>query len=433
MISSKDKEDKNIFKKIIKENWESFKKEYPRYENPQYNDVIDKMLKCGTELGGYTEYRCLNCGIGERKIAFSCKCMFCLSCVKVHVDEMVSRVSKMLHPGMRYRHVVLTVPEQLRPVFYKDRFKGQLLDALIKVGHKCLEDLLSDAFRKKVKIGTIIVLQTYGRSGQYNPHIHIIMTNGGIDEEKMKWKELKYVKFDTLHMKWQYYLLEMIRENVKTDEMEKMIDKLYKEYPKGFVANIDKGKVPKSSIGLAKYLAKYVASPPISVRRIIEYTGEKVTYCYNDHVTKKKKTETVDVMTFMGRMVQHILPKGFQRTRYYGLQATKSLKKWRKIIKEIIGKIKGKIKDVYEIIESKSYRERFKEGSGKDPLKCPYCGVRMVLWRIWHPEYGVIYSEEENMKRGKYEEKTNRESGNGDRGGGYTVWSTTKNVQLSLF
>jgi len=433
MLNPNEKNDTNIFKKIIGDNWENFKKEHPSYDAPQYNEVIDKMLTCGSELGGYSEYRCLNCGEGIRRIAFSCKCMFCLRCVKVHVDEFVSKVSKMMHPGMRYRHVVLTVPEQLRPIFYKDRFKGVLLDELIKVGHRCLEDLLGDVFRKKVKIGTIIVLQTYGRSGHYNPHIHIIMTNGGVDEEKMKWKELKYVKYETLHKKWQYYLLEMMRENVKTNEMEKMIKKLYKDYPAGFVANIDEGKVPKSSIGLAKYLAKYVASPPISIRRILEYTGKKVTYCYIDHMTKKKKIETVDVMTFMGRMVQHILPKGFQRTRYYGIQATKSLKKWREVIKKIVKKISEKIEDVYEVIESKTYRERFKEGSKKDPLKCPHCGETMVLWLIWHPEYGTIYSEEEKIKRGTYEKKNGeREFGDG-RNGRCAIWSTTKNIQISLF
>ena len=429
MINTKDKKDKNIFKKIIDENWENFKKKYPEYDIPQYNDVIDKMLKCGTELGGYTEYICLNCGKGERKVAFSCKCMFCLSCVKVHVDEMVSTVSEMLHPGMRYRHVVLTVPEQLRRIFYRKRFEGDLLDALIKAGHKCLEDLLSDVFRKEVKIGTIVVLQTYGRSGQYNPHLHVIMTNGGIHEDKMKWMELKYLKYEKIHKKWQYYLLKMIRKNITVKGIEKLINELNIKYPKGFVANIDDGKVPKESIGLAKYLAKYIASPPISIRRIIEYTGEKVTYYYNDHKTNAKKVETVDIMTFMGRMVQHILPKGFQRMRYYGLQATKTLKKWRKIIPNIIKKLKGKIKDVYEIIESKTYRERFKEGSGKDPFKCPYCGEKMTLWTIWHPKYGVIYSEEDNIKRGKYEEKVKDECGDGSR----PIWSTAKDVQLSLF
>lgn len=417
----KDKNVKNIFKRIIDENWEEFKQRHPSYDKPQYNDTIKKVIDCGSTLGGYTEYRCSNCGIGERKIAFSCKSMFCLSCSKVYTDDLVSQVSKMLHPRMRYRHVVLTIPEQLRELFYKNRHEGKLLESLIKTGYKCLEETLSEQLKKTVKIGTIIVLQTYGRSGQYNPHIHVIMSSGGLNIEKQSWIELNYLSYELLHMKWQYFLLEMIRETVKEKGINQLIDELYKKYPSGFVANISKGEAPKKAKGLAKYLAKYVASPPISVRRIVEYTGDKVTYYYNDHETKAIKVETVDVMTFVGRMVQHILPKGFKRVRYYGLQATKTFKKWRQIIENGIKELKDAVKDVYEIVEEKFYRERYKEGNGKDPYKCPHCGEEMIVWVIWHPKYGVIFSEEERIRSGKYE-----------RGRGSTVWRPTKNVQLSL-
>ena len=56
--------------------------------------------------------------------------------------------------------------------------------------------------------------------------------------------------------------------------------------------------------GLAKYLAKYVVSPPISVRRIMSYDGQRVKYWYNDHKSGRRKEEEVDVFTFIGRMVQ---------------------------------------------------------------------------------------------------------------------------------
>jgi hypothetical protein len=423
MILEKDKKDKNIFKKIMEENWEEFKKEYPSYDTEQYNGTIKKVIDCGSELGGYTEYRCCDCGKGERKVPFSCKSMFCLSCSKVYTDDLVSQVSKMLHPGMRYRHVVLTIPEQLRPLFYKNRFEGKLLEALIKTGYRCLEETVSEQLRKQVKIGIIVVLQTYGRSGQYNPHIHVIMSSGGINIEEKSWIELKYLSYDLLHKKWQYFLLEMIRGCVKEKGVERLIDDLYKKYPKGFVANVGRGEAPKKAKGLAKYLAKYVASPPISVRRIIEYTGEKVTYKYNDHETNAVKIETVDVMTFVGRMVQHILPKGFKRVRYYGIQATKTFKKWREIIENGIKELENLVKDVYEIVKEKCYRERYIEGSGKDPLKCPHCGGEMIVWVIWHPKYKIIYSEEERLKRGVYERNIRRS----------TIRRSSENLQISLF
>lgn len=240
-MKKEEKSDKKIFKRIIEQNWEEFKKLHPKYDEEQYNGTVAKMLVCGTEQGGYTEYICTECGQDIRRVPFSCKSMFCLSCTKVYVDNMVSKVSKMLHPGMRYRHVVLTVPEQLRKYFYRDRFEGKLLDHLMKTGYKCLEDTLGKVFRKKIKIGLIVVLQTHGRSGQYNLHVHVIMTSGGINEEKKEWKDLKYLPFEMLHKKWQYYLLEMMKEVEFTDEIRELTDKLYIDYPKGFVAFISKG------------------------------------------------------------------------------------------------------------------------------------------------------------------------------------------------
>jgi hypothetical protein len=103
------------------------------------------------------------------------------------------------------------------------------------------------------------------------------------------------------------------------------------QYPKGFVAYLQ-GDVRHRMKRLARYLAKYVVSPPMALSRIVAYDPEHgtVTYWYWDHRRGGKRTEeTVSRATFIGRMVQHILPKGFQRIRYYGLQATCILKQVR--------------------------------------------------------------------------------------------------------
>ncbi len=90
----------------------------------------------------------------------SCKSVFCLSCSKKYVDNFVSQVSKMLHPGVIYRHIVLTVPKQLRIVFYHHRHDGSLLSAFMRNGHECLEDVVSTVKRLTLKIGCIVVVQT---------------------------------------------------------------------------------------------------------------------------------------------------------------------------------------------------------------------------------------------------------------------------------
>lgn len=71
------------------------------------------MLSCGNpEETGYIGYLCMSCGPGSRVVSMSGKSSMCLRCGKVYVDEWVSQVSKMLHEGVIYRHIVLTIPEK---------------------------------------------------------------------------------------------------------------------------------------------------------------------------------------------------------------------------------------------------------------------------------------------------------------------------------
>lgn len=233
--------------------------------------------------------------------------------------------------------------------------------------------------------------------------------------------------YEIIHKKWQYHLLKMLKEVDSSQEIQSLIDKLWKGYPNGFVAYVTSGRVPEKCKGLAKYLAKYVASPPIAVRRIMKYDDKVVTYWYKDHKRKGKKVETVDVYTFIGRMVEHILPKGFQRVRYYGVQATKTFFKWREVVKEGLKRVGRVIQGCYQVVEKKSYRERYKEVSGRDPFHCRYCGGKMDVWKRWHPKYGIIFDEFENMKAGRYEGEKGRDSG-----GRYSVQPSSGAIQLSL-
>jgi Putative transposase len=159
---------------------------------------------------------------------------------------------------------------------------------------------------------------------------------------------------------------------------------------------------------VARYVAKYVVSPPIAVRRIDRYDGKRVTYHYRSHRTERVEHETVDVDTFIGRMVQHIMPKGFKRIRYSGVQATKTLAKVKVMIQAALAKVEGVVKGAVQIIARLTYRQRYEQSTGRDPLRCPYCQGEMEVWRIWHPTYGVLYDEGEVTKCGMYASSAQR-------------------------
>jgi hypothetical protein len=84
--------DRDMFKRIFHDQWEEFKGKRPQYNTEQYNNPVQKMFGCGDEFNGYSEHICMYCGRDRRRVPFSCKCCFCLSCVKQYVDNFVSKV-----------------------------------------------------------------------------------------------------------------------------------------------------------------------------------------------------------------------------------------------------------------------------------------------------------------------------------------------------
>ena len=232
----------NVFKQIFVEHWEEFKRVYPRYDKRYFDELVDQMLGCGNpDKMGYIAYRCLQCGEGTHRVSMSCKSSLCLRCAKVYVDNWVSQVSRMLHEGVIYRHIVLTVPAMLRQTFYQQ--SKDILSPFMRCG--CGAWMMSShRSRQTFKGGYIMVIQTHGRNGQYNPHLHGIATSGGWDQEAKQWVHLDYIPYPLLRKKWQWHLLTMLRQTVQSKELQRLIDTCYTRYREGFVTNVQKGDVP---------------------------------------------------------------------------------------------------------------------------------------------------------------------------------------------
>jgi hypothetical protein len=307
------------------------------------------------------------------------------------------------------------------------------LDGLMKAAQVAMDEAMAAAKRQPIKAGYIVVLQTAGRAATYNPHLHVLMTDGGLTGEGA-WQDLGYIPYDLLHRKWQAQVLVMVETRLAGDgRAQQVVAEMRRRYAKGFVAHLQGDVLPRMS-QLTRYIVKYVVSPPMALSRIIRYDQERgeVTYWYRDHLSRGKKTETVSRETFIGRMVQHILPKGFQRIRYYGLQATCTLKKVREQLGVALPGATQRVLPVVASVKRLTYRERMKATLGRDPQVCPRCGAEMWLWKIWHPKYGLLYDEGERLQaeaEAAHERRTFvplGRSGAGDAG-------RSGHVQVSLF
>ena len=166
---------------------------------------------------------------GKHVVAMSCKSSLCLRCAKVAVDNSVSQVSRVLHEGVIYRHIILTVPAMFRTTFYQNA--AVVLSALIRCGAQCLDDFYSTVKGKALKGGYITVLHTHGRNGQYHPHLHVLATSGGYDAQGARWEHLQYLPYDLLRRKWQWHLLRTLRKTLATDAIKQLVDGVSRSIP----------------------------------------------------------------------------------------------------------------------------------------------------------------------------------------------------------
>jgi hypothetical protein len=181
---------------------------------------------------------------------------------------------------------------------------------------------------------------------------------------------------------------------------------------------------------LATSLATYVVRPPLSLRRIARYDGHRVTYHYRSHKSEQVERGWWKSYTFIGRMVPHTFPKGFQRIRSDGVPATTTFATLKALMQEALAKGKGIIKGAIKIIAPLTSRQRYRQRTGRDPWRCPHCHSVMGVWRLWHPPYGVMHDELAALRRGKYAAQAPR--ADPARRPGHPLWATSGGIPLSL-
>ncbi len=178
----------------------------------------------------------------------------------------------MLHPGVTYRHLILTVPDALRTLLYQHA--ATVLDGLMQAAQQTMDAVVARAKRQAITLGSSVVLQTAGRSASYTPHLHVLLTDGGLRADG-SWQRLGYVPDDLLHRTWQTVVLKLISTRLAGHaRAQAVVDEMRRRYGQGFVAHLQ-GNVLPGMRQLTRYLVKYVVSPPMAVSRIVAYDREQ--------------------------------------------------------------------------------------------------------------------------------------------------------------
>lgn len=374
-------------KSIFRDHWKPAKQALSRrYEQSHWRSIVEaveKMLVCRDSSNGYAEYICTKCG-HRKKVPFTCKSRFCTSCGKKYVDEWVNRtVAELI--DVAHRHIVFTIPEELREIIYRNRLLLKvMMDCASRTALEVLQSRGTDAIP-----GILTIVHTFGRDLKFNPHVHMLLTEGGLKSNK-EWQEIPFLPYDLLRRKWQYYLLTEVKRSLpKTKENALFIDRLFKDNNQGFYVN-GASKMTSARYA-ARYIGRYMARPALAEYKISSYDGKKVTFWYESHETGQREYQTLEATDFIKRLIDHIPPKGFKMVRHYGLYARRS----KSIAKEILKGCRKFIQSSFEFVTGLSknlnWRQRLTRSFGQDPLICPHCAQEMELWYIWHPKYGTIY------------------------------------------
>ncbi|MCO7127380.1 transposase zinc-binding domain-containing protein [Sporolactobacillus shoreicorticis] len=271
------KRSSGIIKRILKDHFDGFWKFhsdlFPESYREDIKETVQKTIKCGTRDLGFAKYECLGCEENPAPvfIGFTCKSRFCHKCGKKYTDDWADKQQEMIF-NVPHRHMVFTVPKELRQVFYNDRRKLNELSQKVAEVFKFYYHQKSK--KRQLQVGIITVIHTSERDLKFNPHIHTLVTEGALDN-RHEWRSSDYISYDFLRKFWQKLRLDATREWFPGHEkVAALVNDLYQWYPKGFYVNAERKM--KDVKGAAKYIGRYLARPAIAEYRIESYDGEKV-------------------------------------------------------------------------------------------------------------------------------------------------------------
>lgn len=178
------------------ENWTNFLQANRRKIRTVVKKEVKKFRDCGDPRKGYRLFVCEGCH-AVKKLPFRCKGKFCPTCATGESQRWAEITANDLFT-VAHRHAVFTIDENLRPIFMMDKYREVLLKGLMDEAAR----ILLDFFEKyHVKAGIVAGLHTFGSQLEFNPHVHLVVTMGGITKDG-KWKEYDYLPFPMLRKHW---------------------------------------------------------------------------------------------------------------------------------------------------------------------------------------------------------------------------------------
>ena len=359
---------------IVREHGEAFRRSHPL--KPEQSAVLRAIASCRTAvLGGHLEV-CQSCG-DSVPVYNSCRNRHCPKCQCLAAEKWIEAREARLLPTHHF-HVVFTLPAELR---FLARFRPSLVfDLLFSTSAKALQKLGDDEKHLGGLLGVTSVLHTWTRDLRFHPHVHCIVSGGGLSRDGERWVSTRpNFLFPVL------VLGEIFRG--------KFLDALRRAHRAGNFAGFDDFEDPEGFDRLmaklaskrwvvyvketffkpehvVRYLGRYTHRVGIANSRLVSLVEGCVTFR-----TKNGETATLAAQDFLARFVQHVLPKGYVKIRHFGLLAPANVETKLERARELLGGTNG---DTIASEPPVAWVDRLNALTGRDVRRCDKCGGPLV-------------------------------------------------------
>lgn len=356
---------------------------------PQHLKVLDAVRKCRTSALGGHAWVCTGCG--NIHVHYnSCGNRHCPQCQAFEKEKWGEARKDELLP-VSYLHLVFTLPHELNIlILSNDRLFYNLL---FKAVWTTVNKIAQDKRWLGAQTGMIAVLHTWGSNLSLHPHLHCIIPCGGLNKTATKWMHTRKKRFLAPNRKvlapiFKAVFMRLLIRAVEEEklefygkakmyaEREKMTDLLQNVQTKNW--NVFAKAPFAGPAQIINYLSLYTHRIALSNRRIVAVQDGKVSFTVKDYKHKNAKglatikTMTLCVFEFIRRFLMHVLPKGFQRIRYYGILAAVNRKTKLKAAQRLLG-VQNRPKNPFD------WKLKLKELTGLDPDVCSVCGQKKLI------------------------------------------------------
>ena len=342
-------------------------------------------------LGGHV-FKCDHCG--AIKICYnSCRNRHCPKCQSLAQWRWVEERQKDLLP-IPYFHVVFTLPEALRALALRNQ--RWVYNLLFKAASQTLIGLASDPKYLGAQIGVTAVLHTWSQTLLDHPHLHCLVTGGGLSEDGIQWRPARkgfFLPVRVLARLFRGKFLSYLRKAYAQDKLVFSLDIAHLSDRSQFKHLLD-GLYQKawvvyckppfgSAVQVLDYLGRYTHRVAIGNERIVKLQRDQVTFSYRDRAEgNKKKQMTLPAVEFIRRFLFHILPEGFVKIRHYGLSSNRHRNTRLRLAQSLLGISARKIET-----PRPTWQDLMQRFTGASPGQCPVCGQScLVVKEVLFPQ-----------------------------------------------